>query len=464
MREVRATLEQLHECVSRPGATSVAACFTPNLAEWRAQAEISCSGVDAFGSLGYPRLCSGKEPISPSVCAEHALPCTFSSTSSLSVAGGDNDLIDCLTCQAEEAALGVARDLYGANLCCIGGMCKSILTRFVCREAGGTPVRYHVDSLRLTAPISAPHGIQVGPDGFLYLIDTSIKKVNRDTGRVTVLANPGWGTGVAIDSAGNVYFTQRCDHRVSKMTPWGAVSVVAGTGVAGHSGDEGPATAAQIAAPDGITLDAAGNVYFTESGLLATFCGAPRRGSERVRMVDTSGVIHTVAGGDGYGIRGEGGPAVGAALSLPYSLRFAVDGSLLVGEDGAMRVLRIAGGIINRIAGRAQGLFAAHSGYGGPALGARFYHTCGLTEDLDGNVIVGAMEDNRLALVDRLGSVTGIAGTGEGGIREQVNGDDGPAALAQGFCCEDISVAADGRIYCSDIGINRIRVLTREPF
>jgi hypothetical protein len=468
MQDLAATLQQVHECVNQPEATSVAACFTPNLAVWRARSEAACAGVDAFGTLGYPNLCSGNTPVRPSYCAQHVLPCTFSQTSSLSTPGEDNDLLDCLTCQAEEAVLGVARELYGANLCCVSGACNTILTRFACRAVGGTPVRYRVDSLRLRVPIFWPHWIQVGPDGFLYIADTAIKRVDRDTGAMTtVSANSGKGYGIAIDPSGTIYFTQRCNHRVYKLTPGGAISVLAGTGVPGHSGDEGPATLAQIEAPDGITLDSAGHVYFNESQTLAVFmCGAAARTrSERVRMVDTWGVIHTVAGGDFYGTAGEGGPTLKARLALPYRLRFAFDGSLLVGEDGAMRVLRIANGIINHIAGRVQSpLAAAHSGYGGPALRARFHNTCGLTGDLDGNVIVGPDQDSRVALVDRLGSVIGIAGTGEAVPSGQASGDGGPASLARGFCCEDLSVAADGRIYCSDLSTNSIRVLTREPF
>jgi hypothetical protein len=461
---IRALLQQLDSCLAPPDAISIAACFEPDLAAWRAQAECACAGVDPFATIGYPNLCSGVEPTTPGWCADHALPCTFMSTSELSAAGFDNDLLDCLNCQIEEAALSVARQLHGANLCCIGSTCDTVLTRSACRRANGTPVHYWVDVLSSNEPIPAVHGLELGPDGSLYVGDHSgwIKKVDPD-GTVSVIgATTGFVTGVAVDGAGNIYYTERCEHQVLKMTPSGQVSVLAGTGLPGHSGDGGPATAAEITAPDGITLDAAGNVYFTESGLLNIYCGGLPIASERVRVVDTSGTINTIAGSTA-GTTGAGGPATEARLTIPYSLRRSYDGSLLIGENGPMRVLRIdAGGILSHVAGRVQAPVAAHSGYGGPALAARFYHTCGLASDPDGNVIVGAMEDNRLALVDRLGSVIGIAGTGEGSTPS--SGLPRPALLAAGFCCEDVSVNADGLIYCSDLLRYQILVLWREPF
>lgn len=464
---LRTLLEQVDDCLAQPGATSIAACFQPDEVAWRAQAVSECAGVDPFTAIGYPNLCSGVEPVFPGRCATHGFPCTFRSASDLSTPGVDDDLLDCLSCRLEEAVLGVARQLHGANLCCIGGACDVVLSRFACRQANGTPVHYQVDTLWSSERVYSVHGFDVRPDGTLYLGDHSgvMKKVS-PTGEVSVIGSaPGFITGVAVDDAGNIYYTLRCAHQVMKMSPSGQVTVFAGTGVAGHWGDGGPATGAQIVAPDGITLDAAGNVYFTESGFLDIACGGGIPAAEHLRMVDTAGNIQTVAGG-AYGTAGIGGPASEAQLALPYSLWRAFDGTLLLGENGAMRVLRIdAGGILAHVAGRrVRDFVGAHSGYGGPALQARFYHTCGLGGDADGNVVVGAMEDNRIALVDRLGSVIGIAGTGERSSSEDPSGDGGPAVLARGLCCEEVEASADSRVFCSDLWTNRIRVLTREAF
>jgi len=380
----------------------------------------------------------------------------------------DNDLLDCGACQAGEGVLGVGRDLYGANLCCAGGTCNKILTRFACRHDGGTPARYRIATLAATDGGFA-HGIDVGSDGSLYLGDLSRGEIRTVTpgGTVTTVGTGTFGTrGVAVDPAGNIYVADGCRHTITKIVPGGGSTVIAGTGVAGHSGDGGLATAAQIVMPDGIAADGAGNVYFTESGLLGFLCGTSRA-SERVRVIDASGIIRTIAGNDGAGGGGEGGPAALAQLFLPYGLRRGFDGTLLVGEAGGERVLRIDGsGQLTRVAGFFTGLVASHSGYGGPAVLARFYENCGVAQDPDGNTIISPMEDNRVALVDTLGSVITIAGTGEGAgtCCPGPIGDGLPATLAHVDTPEDVAVAPDGTIYVSELATNRIRVLTREGF
>jgi hypothetical protein len=120
--------------------------------------------------------------------------------------------------------------------------------------------------------------------------------------------------------------------------------------------------------------------------------------------------------------------------------------------------------MLTRIAGLPTGPIGAHSGYGGPAFRARFYQLCGVGEDPDGNTILAPMEDNRIALVDSLGSVIPIAGTGRGSTAGSPSGDGGLAILAQAGCPEDVVTAPDGRVYFSDLQASRIRVLTREPF
>jgi DNA-binding beta-propeller fold protein YncE len=261
--------------------------------------------------------------------------------------------------------------------------------------------------------------------------------------------------------------TNRCQHRVTKFSPAGVPTVIAGTGVAGSTGDGGPGTAAQIVAPDGVAVDPAGNVYFTESGLLGFVCGT-LLASERLRMVDTAGNIHTLVGGGVGGYGGEGGPGTLAQLLGTYGLHRAFDGSLLIGEVGGQRVLRLDGaGNVTRVAGEPIGPLGHHAGYGGPAARARFYQNCGAASDPDGNVFIAPMEDNRIALVDTLGSVIAIAGTGEGAVGTTVGnpaGDGGPGMLAVVGLPEDVAVAPDGRVYFSDLLTGRIRVLTREPF
>src|SRR5262249_11730304 len=137
---------------------------------WRTQAESTCAGVNPFDSLGYPATCSGLQPVFPDSFVSHDPPCTFSMVSSLSTAGGENDLLDCLECRTQEAVLAVARLLHGANLCCAGGTCNQVLTRFACRNIGGTPTQYRLDSL----PVSGgnAHGLDIAPDGSLLIANS----------------------------------------------------------------------------------------------------------------------------------------------------------------------------------------------------------------------------------------------------------------------------------------------------
>jgi hypothetical protein len=232
----------------------------------------------------------------------------------------------------------------------------------------------------------------------------------------------------------------------------GPIAPFAGTGIAGTSGDGGPALLANIVAPDGVAVDATGRVFFTNSPFLGFLCGTAT-GTESVRYVDTSGIIHTFVSS----------LPVSPPLFVTYGLHFGFDGTLFVGEAGAERVFAVDPlGNVKHVAGRPISPIGIHSGYGGPATRARFYENCGVDGDPDGNVIIGPMTDNRIALVDKLGSVIAIAGTGNGG--SSAVGDGGPGMLAEAACAEDLAVAPDGRIYYSDLMTNRIRVLTRVPY
>ena len=461
MTVLRTNLEAVNACVQQPTTTSVAACWAADFTSWRAAAATQCAGVTP-ASLGYSTFCSGYPQATPNSYAPHAFPCSFN-VSGFDRPLVDNDVFDCATCEAGEGILGVARELFGANICCIGGTCNQVLTRFACRRDGGFPARYRMTTLTATDGGNA-HGIATGADGSLYLSKFSgITKVTPGGVVSTVTSAVPFLRGLAVDAAGNLYGSTGCSHRILKVTPAGVVTTIAGTGVGGSTGDGGPATAAQIIMPDGVAVDPAGNVYFTESGILAFFCGGVGIPSERVRMIDTSGMIHTVAGSVAGG-GGEGGPATLATMLIPYGLAMTPGGSLFIGEAGGQRVLRVQGGTLTRIAGVFTSPASSHSGYGGPASNARFYENCGVAVDPDGNVLLAIMEDNRVALLDSLGSVINIGGTGEGPGGAVGQPDGSPATLVRLNTPEDVAIAPDGTIYVSDLGLSTIRILRREPF
>jgi sugar lactone lactonase YvrE len=132
---------------------------------------------------------------------------------------------------------------------------------------------------------------------------------------------------LAVDGAGNLYIADQDSHRIRRVDPAGTITTVAGTGVAGFSGDGGPATEAQITAPRGVAVDAAGNIYITDLY------------SSRIRRVDTAGIITTVAGNGQTGSTGDGGPATLATFeSLDGPVAVDGAGNIYVADKGANRV------------------------------------------------------------------------------------------------------------------------------
>ena len=150
--------------------------------------------------------------------------------------------------------------------------------------------------------------------------------------------------GVAVDNAGNLYISDGANNRIRKVDNSGTISSFAGTGQPGDTGDGGLATAAAVFYPSGVAVDNAGNVYFTEAN------GA------RVRKVDSSGIISTIAG--------NGGPNPAVQLNLPYGIGVDSQGNVYFCDTNNNRVLKVNGaGIITTIAGTG---IAGNSGDGGP--------------------------------------------------------------------------------------------------
>jgi uncharacterized protein (TIGR03437 family) len=189
-----------------------------------------------------------------------------------------------------------------------------------------------------SVPICSPSGVAADRAGNVYFgssICGTVRKIDT-SGVLTTFAGNGspsflqtpWA--LAIDNSGNLY---ACDNgvgtRVYKVTPAGAITIIAGNGTNGFSGDGGPATSAQLFEARGVAVDAAGNVYIADSGNL------------RVRKVDTSGIITTVAGGANSAPNEvDGGPAVGVNVG---ALDVAVDSSGNLYIYGGNRVYKVSG-------------------------------------------------------------------------------------------------------------------------
>jgi DNA-binding beta-propeller fold protein YncE len=426
-------------------------------------------------------MCDGSVGFPGQACRTVVGPCTFGATSLLDGPGGEDDLLDCLRCRVEETGLALARLVQGANLCCTETGCDTVMTRRSCQRAGGRPAYYQIDDAGVPG-FNLPHGIAFAPDGTMYVADQdagqtiTVSTVPPGGARSVLATLPviGVPSGIALDQSLNAYVPVPCGRNiVYKVTPAGDVSVFAGTlDTAGNAGDGGPATDALLAAPRKAATDNAGNVYLTQSGLLTLGCpsGGVASDAEHVRMVDAAGTIHTVAGSGPYGSAGEGEAALSAQLGGLTAMLVTPDGSMLLGEAGTQRLLRIdplpPAGILTRIAGRSTNPFGAYAGDGGPARLARFYSIEGIVQDAAGNVIVADFQNNRIRLVDRAGSIITIAGNGVTSANPGPgSGDGGPGELAFVGCPQELVLAPDGRIWFhNQLGARYFRTLRRVSF
>jgi len=310
-----------------------------------------------------------------------------------------------------------------------------------------------------SAALHKPSGVAVDAAGNLYIADTynnRIRKVST-AGIMTTVAGNGLATfsgdggpgtsaslpgpgGVAVDAAGNLYIADAWNHRIRQVSPAGIITTVAGNGVAGFSGDDGPATGAALRQPTGVAVDAAGNLYIADVG------------NNRIRKVSTAGIINTVAGG-GSGGGGDGGPATAASLSGPSGVAVDAAGNLYIAALGSRSIRKVGpGGIITTAAG--GGTFLGDSG---PATAAALSRPTGVAVDAAGNLYVADLGSNRIRKVNPFGIIGGTIGTFAGNGTPGFSGDGGPATAASLNGPSGVAVDAAGNLYVADTGDDRIR-------
>lgn len=286
---------------------------------------------------------------------------------------------------------------------------------------------------------------------------------------------------ITTDSDGNIYIAS-WTHRVRKIDRTGIITTVAGTGVAGSSGDGGPATSAQLNTPAGLVVDSAGNLYISDSS------------NQRIRKVDTNGIITTIAGTGTANNTGDGGPATSATLYYPHGLVFDASGNLFVADMRNHRIRKIdSGGTITTVAGSGgNGASSSSTGDGGPATSATLnYPRCvavsstgvlticdsnsglvrrvdaggtittvtstsyprGASIDPSDNVYIADSVDCVVRRITPVNAVSTVAGTGTCGY----SGDNGPPLSAQ-IGPAGVSVDRNGNLVLSESGNNRVRI------
>ena len=247
---------------------------------------------------------------------------------------------------------------------------------------------------------------------------------------------------IIFDPVGNLYIADSGNNRVRKVTTNGIITTIAGTGTPGNTGDGGLAINAQLNNPDGLALDPAGILYIADAYNFT------------IRRVDPSGVISTYAGTGTPGSSGDGGPAAGATLRQPYALAEDTAGNLYISDVASNTIRRIdrATGVITTFAGTGVANF---SGDGGPATAAQLNGPAGMVFDSAGNLYFADLNNQRVRKIDTSGIISTVAGNGS-----DTYTDDGDDSLNAGIGSpNDVGIDAGGLMYVAQRDFNVVRVV-----
>ena len=322
----------------------------------------------------------------------------------------------------------------------------------------GTGVGGYSDS-----QVNNPYGLVIGPDGALYFCDLDNQRIRRldlATKRLTTIAGSGergyGGDGgpataaalnmpheLRFDRSGNLYIAERDNHVIRRIAHGtGIISTVAGTGVAGFSGDGGPAARAQLRQPHSILFDRDGTLLICDIG------------NHRIRRLHVeTGVIETYAGTGEALPTPDGASVAGTPLRGPRTLALAANGDLYLAlrEGNAIYRIDAATQTLHHVAGNGQ---QGYGGDGGNASLATLGGPKGLVLGQDNSLYVADTENHVIRRIDvTTGLITTVLGTGERG--------DGPESdpLTCRLSRPHGVLFANGALYVSDSEAHRIRAL-----
>jgi sugar lactone lactonase YvrE len=309
------------------------------------------------------------------------------------------------------------------------------------------------------ASLNSPSGVAFDAFGNLYIADQTNNRIRKvDTnGNITTVAGKSFSgysgdggpatnaylylpSGVAFNASGNLYIADQKNNLIRKVATNGIITTVAGGGTPTYPsiGDGGAATNASLSVPTGVTFDAFGNMYIAD------------RYNGRIRKVDTAGNIITVAG-KSLGYSGDGGIATNATLALPFGVAFDAFGNLYIADSSNQRIRKVdTNGIITTVAGKNG---SGYSGDGVAATNATLSFPSGVACDAFDNLYIADRNNNRIREVDSNGIITTVAGNGSSGY----SGDGSAATNASLNLPIGVAFDASGNLYIADFFNSRIR-------
>ncbi|HSR09626.1 MAG TPA: hypothetical protein VLM42_21015 [Bryobacteraceae bacterium] len=293
------------------------------------------------------------------------------------------------------------------------------------------------------ALLNQPSGVCVAPSGVIYVNDQFNHRVRAisTSGIITTVAGSGsalsFGDGglataaglenpirCAVDQSGNLYIVDQNAHDIRKVNASGVITTFAGVAnTPGFGGDTGPAVAALMNNPTAVTFDAAGNLYVTDQV------------NQRIRKIDTSGIINTVAGNGANAFAGDHGAATSASLNYPGETVIDSAGNLFI-VDSANEVIRmVSGGMITTVAGTPATV--GNNGDGGPPSLAQFNNPFALTLDSAANLYIGDIGNNRVREITGLATASSPCTytLSSGGQGFPAAGGSGSITIATGVGC-----------------------------